>query len=191
MLKFVLVTRPIPTDEVLISQAKNGETGAFRSLVLRHQHQVRATVIGMLGKVVESEDVAQEVFIRFYRSLHKFRGEAQLSTYLTRIAINLSLTELKKRKKRHLSVVAIEGTTWPQPIEDESAHPDRQDNQQLIERALEELDPGFRAVVVLRMLQGYSTQETATLLDIPLGTVASRLSRAQLQLRNILEKWEA
>ncbi len=184
------MTRPTPTDTNLIEQARRGEQSAFKTLVLRHEQQVRATVIGMLGEVPEAEDVAQEVFIRFYRSLEKFRGEAELSTYLSRIAINLSLTALKKRQKHHLRVAAIDGDWQDLPLEDKAAHPDRHDDQELVQRALSMLEPDFRAVVVLRMIQGYSTQETADMLNIPMGTVGSRLSRAQLQLKEILEKWQ-
>lgn len=184
------MTQAIPTDEALIEQARNGEQAAFKALVLRHEQQVRATVLGMMGAVTEAEDVAQEVFIRFYRALSKFRGEAQLSTYLSRIAINLSLTALKKRQKRQLRVAAIDGKWQDLPLEDKASHPDRQDNRQLVQRALEMLDPDFRAVVVLRLMQGYSTKETAEMLNIPMGTVGSRLSRAQVQLKEILEKWE-
>ncbi|MBK7871041.1 MAG: sigma-70 family RNA polymerase sigma factor [Saprospiraceae bacterium] len=90
-----------PSDIELVKRAKQGDNAAFRMLVHRHEHQVRSIVIGMLGNTAESDDVAQEVFIRFYRSLGDFRGEAALSTYLSRIAINLSLNEIKRRDTRH------------------------------------------------------------------------------------------
>ncbi len=90
---------PHLSDIELIEKTKAGDQRAFGQLVSRHQSRVAATVIGMLGNSPEADDIGQEVFVRFYRSIVSFRGEANLSTYLTRIAINLSLNELKRRKK--------------------------------------------------------------------------------------------
>ncbi|MEO0471948.1 MAG: sigma-70 family RNA polymerase sigma factor, partial [Bacteroidota bacterium] len=88
------------TDIDLIAAVQTGQPEAFRLLVERYQAQVAATVIGMLGKGQEAEDVGQEVFIRFYRSLAQFQAKSALGTYLTRIAINLSLNAIKKRKRQ-------------------------------------------------------------------------------------------
>ncbi|NIR47450.1 sigma-70 family RNA polymerase sigma factor, partial [candidate division KSB1 bacterium] len=90
------------TDRELIDNVRAGDSQAFEQLVKRYESQVAATVIGMLGSCQEADDVGQEVFIRFYKAIHQFREEARLGTYLTRIAINLSLNELKRRKRRHL-----------------------------------------------------------------------------------------
>ncbi|MDH5745133.1 MAG: helix-turn-helix domain-containing protein, partial [Candidatus Aminicenantes bacterium] len=76
-------------EQELVRAAKNGDKNAFKELIKKYEHQVAATVIGMLGNCPEAEDVGQETFIRLYQSLDKFRGEASLGTYLTRIAINL------------------------------------------------------------------------------------------------------
>ncbi|RMH54101.1 MAG: sigma-70 family RNA polymerase sigma factor, partial [Bacteroidetes bacterium] len=91
-----------PSDETLVARARQGDEQAFRNLVERYESTVAATVIGMLGAGPEAEDVGQETFIRFYRALHQFRGEAAVGTYLTRIAINLSLNALKRRRRRRL-----------------------------------------------------------------------------------------
>ncbi|MDX1666037.1 MAG: sigma-70 family RNA polymerase sigma factor, partial [Saprospiraceae bacterium] len=88
------------TDEELVADAAEGDDSAFREIVARHERLVRSTVAGMLGYRPEVDDVAQEVFIRFYRSLDQFRGDAKLSSYLCRIAINLTLNEIKSRKSR-------------------------------------------------------------------------------------------
>ena len=88
-----------PSDEVLIGKCKRGDMAAFKMLVVRHEGKVAGVIRSMLGPTPEAEDVGQEVFIRFYDALGKFRGEAQVGTYLIRIAINLSLNELKKKKR--------------------------------------------------------------------------------------------
>lgn len=165
------------SDVELVSKARSGDLGAFKELVIRHEGKVAGVVRSMLGPTAEAEDVGQEVFIRFYGALSKFRGEAAVSTYLTRIAINLSLNELKKRK-RSSSLIRPE---------EHGAHvaagDDRRDLKEMIDVELDRLDPEFRAVVTLRLIEGYSTEETADILSIPLGTVLSRLARAQQKLR--------
>ena len=88
-----------PPDEELLERARGGDDRAFRVLVDRYQGVVAATVTGMLGLGDDAEDVGQETFIRFHRSLDRFRGESSVATSLTRIAINLSLTALKRRRR--------------------------------------------------------------------------------------------
>lgn len=162
---------------------------AFRQLVERHEVQVRSTVIGMLGETPEADDVSQEVFIRFYKALGNFRDEAALSTYLTRIAINLSLNELKKRKRKNTWLGSLKNDSPAYEMVDESEDPGRADMKDLLRKALKTLDADFRAVVVLRLIDGYSVKETAEILNLPEGTVASRLARAQNKLKTILSKW--
>lgn len=177
------------SDESLIQQAKKGNKKALQDLIGRYEQLVRSTVFGMLGNSPEAEDVAQEVFIRFYQKLDQYRGDAQLGTYLSRIAINLSLNELKRRKRNHQRFTFLQRADHELPIADPSADPDKQDTKDLVWKALQLLEPDFRTVVVLRMIDGYSVKETAQILKMPEGTVASRLARAQKKLKSILEKW--
>lgn len=176
-----------PTEQALIARAREGDERAFRQLVQQHQQQVRATVIGMLGDVPEADDVAQEVFVKLHENLNEFRGNAKLSTYLVRIAINLSLNEQKKRQRQQRRVKALDNEQHPLQIEDINANPERFETRDLLQQALDQLEPEFRAVVVLRLIDGYSVKETAEILDVPQGTVASRLARAQSRLRRLLE----
>ncbi|MBX2819587.1 MAG: RNA polymerase sigma factor [Rhodothermaceae bacterium] len=172
------------TDEELIQQVRSGHLDAYRYLVERYQGRVATTVKAMLGETNEAEDVGQETFIRFYKSIHSFRGDSSVSTYLHRIAVNLSLNELKRRK-RFLS--RFERQDDHHTVASASRDKlEELENKQLIQQALLNLKPDFRAVVVLRYIEGYSTKETAELLNIPLGTVLSRLSRAQNKLRDFL-----
>ncbi len=177
------------SDIELIALSRQGNMLAFRQLVQKHEAQIRSTVLGMLGDTSEIEDVTQEVFIRFYRSLDKFREEAALSTYLTRIAINLSLNEIKKRKRKKNWLSSIQKNNSPRDLIDHSTDPGRAEMKDLLRRALNTLETDFRVVVVLRLIDGYSVKETAEILNLPVGTVASRLARAQKKLKTILNNW--
>ncbi len=169
------------TDEVLIEESLRGDLSAFKVLVNKHEGAVAGVVKSMLGSTEEAADVGQEVFIRFYQSMTKFKGESSVRTYLIRIAINLSLNELKKRKHRlSFFAAASEG--------DHVATADNKlDLKEWLEYEFNQLEPEFKSVATLRLVEGYSTEETAELLQIPLGTVLSRLSRAQKKLRSRLQ----
>jgi RNA polymerase sigma-70 factor (ECF subfamily) len=172
----------------LIKASIGGEKGAFGEIVKRYQGMVARTVKSMLGDTVFSEDIGQEVFIKLYHSLPEFRGEAKLSTYIQKIAVNLTLNEIKRRK-RFLSMFSQTGNSEMHEY-DVADHDDeeRKDAKEIVGKALMKMDPKSRIILTMRMLQGYSTKETAEILELPLGTVLSRLSRAQDQLRNILKK---
>lgn len=174
------------SDLELIKMTMNGDMSAFSVIVVRYEDSIARTIMGMIGDVPVADDIGQEVFIRFYRSLNKFKGESSLKTYLTRIAINLTLNEIK-REKRILGMFKRnerENENMP-AIEDQYKS---SDNRELVRMALQHLQPQFRMVIVLRIMEGYSTKETAKILKIPMGTVLSRLARAQKQLKPILEK---
>ncbi len=174
------------SDDKLLVRARAGDEVAFRQLVERYERLVRATVGGMLGDSPEAEEVAQDTFIQFFRKLNDFRGESRLSTYLCRIAINLSHNQLVHRQRRQRWEAGWQGNReWP-PLPDRSQDPARGELREALKQALQELDPDARAVVVLRLIDGYSVKETAEILGLPAGTVASRLARAQKKLKERL-----
>ena len=177
-------------DVALVEAARDGSEEAFRELVARYENRVASVVIRMLGDTPEAEDVGQETFIRFYRGLRRFRGQASVGTYLTRIAINLSLTELKKRRRRSIFVpFTPPGGEHDAPeldYADPAASAEYDDTADRIQAALHRLKPEFRSVIVLRLMDGYSTKETAGLLGLPIGTVLSRLRRSQEKLKRML-----
>ena len=173
------------TDHELLQLARTGNKQSFEQLVKRFEYQVAATVIGMLGKGQEAEDVGQEVFVRFYKTLDRFREDSKLGTYLTRIAINLSLNELKRRKRRQLLFKKPDDHVNGALVDPEDST-SKGERRGLVQMAIQKLAPEFRSVIVLRLIEGYSTEETAEILNIPAGTVLSRLSRAQKKLRNFL-----
>lgn len=175
-------------ESVLVKASLGGDKRAFQEIVERYRRMVAKTVKGMLGDSVYAEDIGQEVFIKLYQSLSEFRGDSKLSTYIQRIAINLTLNEIKRRK-RFFSMFSQSGNNEMHEFDiPDSDHQEKRDASEIVNKALQALEPRFRSVVAMRMLQGYSTKETAEILNLPLGTVLSRLSRAQEQLKDILSK---
>jgi RNA polymerase sigma-70 factor (ECF subfamily) len=182
-------TRIVSVDEAaLLAAARRSDESAWRTLVDRHEGAVAAVVIGMLGPGDEADDVGQETFIRFFRSLGSFRGESSVKTWLQRIAINLSLNALKRRKRglrRFLDLDDADEATPQLQSSDIAAH-DARTTIEMVRAAVTRLPEKQRPVVVLRMIEGYSTRETADILGIPEGTVLSRLARAMDHLRQQL-----
>ncbi len=173
-------------EKKLISLARDGDKDAFKELVLKFEPQIAGTVIGMLGPGPEAEDVGQETFVRFYRSLPKFRGESSLSTYLTRIAINLCLNVIRKRKIR--TMVFFRKTKLEANQTRDSVNADSLFiAKELINKGLQMLDNRFRTVIILRYMNGHTSEETAEILNIPKGTVMSRLARGMDKLKEILK----
>ena len=171
-------------EQALVARARDGDSAAFRELVERYEGLVAATVTGMLGPGPEADDVGQRTFIRFYEALGQYRGEGGLAPYLTRIAMNLSLNALESRQRRRRRFPRREA-------KDDLADPAAPDEpafewQEVVGQALDRLKPKHRAVVVLRLIDGYSTREAAELLGVPVGTVLSRLARAQDELKALL-----
>jgi len=170
----------VTEEAILVKAALDGNKEAFGDIVTKYQKMVARTVKGMLGDSIFTDDIGQEVFIKLYYS--------KLSTYIQKIAVNLTLNEIKRRK-RFFSMFSQKGNNEMYEFEvADQDNEERRDSKELVNKALLAMDPKFRIILTMRMLQGYSTKETAEILDLPLGTVLSRLSRAQEQLRNILEK---
>ncbi len=177
-----------PTDQELVERARTGDPLAFEQIIHRYEGQVAATAIGMMGRCPEADDVGQETFIRLHTYLHKYRGDAALGTYIVRIAINQSLKALKQRKRRRERFVRYDPEVLESmgPVVEGSDAVDARERERFVHAALGQINPEQRAVVVLRMLEGYSTQETAAMLNVPEGTVMSRLSRALDRLKGLL-----
>jgi len=174
------------SDEQLVKEAREGDKPAFKELIMRLEPRVAKIVIGMLGNCPEADDVGQETFVRFYRALGSFRGESSVVTYVTRIAINLSLNELNRRKRK-FSLFSRDDSDNVGDIPDTKNSEASFENRELIQWALQKIRAEYRIVLVLRLMEGYSTEETAGLLKIPIGTVTSRLYRAQIKMRELLD----
>jgi RNA polymerase sigma-70 factor (ECF subfamily) len=185
-----LVLEPrVPTEDQLVDAARQGDRQAFGQLVERHMESVARTIAGILGRTDEVDDVAQDVFIKFYDTLPNYRGDAAVETYLKRIALNKSLDMLRKIKRRRMKLVDADTVRADEAAlsVDGNREIDDRETTRIVQKAIEELSPRHRAVVVLRMIEGYSTEQTAEILEVPYGTVLSRLNRAMDRLRVNLE----
>ncbi|HYB40929.1 MAG TPA: sigma-70 family RNA polymerase sigma factor [Candidatus Methylomirabilis sp.] len=173
----------------LLRRLHAGEAEAFEELVRTHQHQVFGVALRMLGNAAEAEEIAQEVFLRAHRALREFRGDAKLSTWLYTIASRLCLTRLAAGERSMLrqgeeSVARLPGDAGgPDTLLEQS------ELDAALHRAIAELPDERRIVVVLRDLEGLSYEEIGAALDLPTGTVRSRLHRARLNLKDKLERF--
>ena len=179
------------SDAALVAATLGGESAAFGEIVRRYESAVAATVIGMMGPGDEAEEVGQLTMVKLYQSLDRFKGDAQLKTYVTRIAMNSALDALRRRKRNLLRFIeppSNDQEAWEDKIPSGEDHAEAFENRQLVQYALSRLKPEFRSVAVLRLMHGNSVDEVAEILGVAQGTVLSRLSRAKKQLTDILRK---
>ncbi len=185
-----LALAPVTIDEPypeLLARARAGESSAFRTLVERLQPIVASVVIGMLGAGDDADDVGQETFVRFHAALDQFRGDASVETYVRRIAMNLSLNALKRRKRFRWRLLSRDQSTVPLAEPPVAAYDiERTERIDMVRRAVAQLGEKQRSVVVLRLLDERSTNETADILGLPPGTVMSRLARGMAELERLL-----
>ena len=171
------------SDHHLMARARVGDAHAFRVLVERYESVVASVVIGMLGAGDDADDAGQETFIRFHAALAQFRGDAAVSTYLRKIAMNLSLNALKRRTRDRSRLVRRDVAIAPLDEPSVAAVDiEQHERRDAVRRAVAQLGEKHRSVVVLRLLEGLSTNETADALQLPPGTVMSRLSRGMREL---------
>jgi RNA polymerase sigma-70 factor (ECF subfamily) len=166
-------------DEALVRRARAGDRPAFSLLVDRYQAPVYRVVRGILADPAECEDVTQEVFLKAFANLSRFRGDARFFTWLYRIAVNEAF---RARSRRTLPVTDALPEAEAPPREE--IDPDAPSHAAL-QRLLGRLSDEHRAIVTLRDLEGLSYQEVAEALEIPIGTVESRLFRARRELREL------
>lgn len=182
-----------PTDAHLVRQTLAGQPAQYRLIVERHQQAVFNAAYRLLGHREEAADMAQETFLRAYRALDSFQTDKPLAPWLCRIAINLSLNRLKRRRPT-VSLddeqLGLEEAAFDIP--DSAAEPQaqmlRHEQQQTLRQAILALPPEQRAVIELRHFQEQSYEEIADSLGLSLANVKSRLFRGRKKLRQILEK---
>lgn len=177
-------------ESELIRRAKRGDQDAFGQLVLEHQNKVYTLCVHMAGRE-EAEDLAQEAFLKAWRSLDSFREESSFATWMHRLTTNICLDHLRRQTKRqNLNAVSLDDEEeWTEPA-DPGADPheqlERSERGRALAAALRGLPDHHRQVLVMREIGGLSYQEIAQSLSADVGTVKSRISRAREQLRKIL-----
>ncbi|MFP4176284.1 MAG: RNA polymerase sigma factor [Candidatus Brocadiia bacterium] len=190
------MTDSCDTDGKLIGRAVAGDQEAFGELVRRNKDYVYNAAVHLLGPTPEAEDVAQEVFVKACRGIDGFRGECSFSTWLYGIMLNCVRSRWRKQGRRP-DVLSLEANGdeeddgfSPEPEDTDADGPEerllREERRDLVRRAILRLPTQFREIVILRDLQDLSYRELSAALDIPLGTVKSRLARARDALREEL-----
>ncbi|HLK57693.1 MAG TPA: sigma-70 family RNA polymerase sigma factor [Chthonomonadaceae bacterium] len=173
-------------EQELVQRIQSGDKQAFESLLDAYETRVYRLALRFTGNVPDAEDVTQEVFLGVYKSLGRFRGSSTLGTWIYRIAMNHCL---EYRRKRRLELTPYEEeltlvtSDWR---EDPVQSADHRELSEKVEAAINCLSPLHRDVVVLHELQGLTYQEVAETLNVPVGTVKSRLSNAFRRLRDLL-----
>ena len=178
-------------DSTLVRRALDGEGDAFSALVVRHQKRAFWVVFHLVGKVEDARDVTQEAFLRLHRSLRQYDFARNFFTWFHRILTNLAIDHL--RKHRHAAGAAsLDELPGGLADEREAGVPlwERTERRELVHRVLEALDPRFRAVLVMRDLQGMAGQEIAPILGITHSTVRWRLHRARQMFQAHWERLE-
>ena len=191
-------TSPLPglrTDQDLVEQAQRGDRAAIERLMRSHNRLLYRVARGVLRNDDDAEDCVQEAYLQALRSLHRFRGESNLSTWLTRIVLNAALQRLRGRHRWDDSVsvdnvIDLEPRLAAQvdPVERPDDAAWRAEMRRLLEREIDRLPLPFRTVFVLRALEERSVEEAAACLGIPPATVRTRFFRARGLLREALER---
>lgn len=177
----------IESDERLVASARNGDERSFEELVIRHAPRIHAVVARMLQDRTATEDIVQEAFIRAWRALRSFRGDAQFSTWLYRIAVNEANRHLARDAKRELLPYEDVMMKVPDLTADVHGRAEANQTRRNLEQLLAELPGNYRAAVVLRDVEGLSNEEAADLLGLDLRNFKSRLHRGRMALRGQLE----
>ena len=191
-------TKPQPPDAALFRRAAAGDVGAFESIALRYEKYVYNLARRVLYNPEDAKDAAQEIMIKIFKNLRKCRDANSLTAWIGKISVNTCLDELRRRKTNATYSLDLELETEDGAIEAEipsgESTPEeilaRKETAGDIRAALDTLAPEHKALVVLRDIYGYSYTEMADFTGVDLGTVKSRLNRARLRLRKILDQRE-
>jgi RNA polymerase sigma-70 factor (ECF subfamily) len=199
------VARGVRPDVALLLKAQKGDRGAYGQIIVLYQDRLFNAVLRMVGDREEARELTQEAFTRGLMSLDSFRGDASPYTWLFRIAVNLAISQL--RKVQRVRVFSLDRPTTNRRYDDEDQaaglkdrvardksegppqRAERRERDEAVLAALGRLDAEYRAVLVMRDIEGFDYQQMADILGLPLGTLKSRLFRARLALRDELRTY--
>ena len=176
------------TDRELVATAANGAEGSFEELVRRYQRPISSYVYRMVGDYESALDLTQEIFIKVYGSLSRYRAEFKFSTWIYKIAHNCAVDHLRRNAGRERSLLAgLEGDSYELPIESGSPSPEqeseRRERRLEIEFVVRSLPAAYRELIALRHSQDLTYEEIVEVTGLPLGTVKNRLFRAREMMR--------
>ena len=182
------------SEEQLVAAAQAGSLSAFEELVECYETRVFRVALGIAQSHEDAEEIMQNAFVQAFKNIARFRGDSRFYTWLVRITINEGLMKVRRRRYNEIS---IDDQTEEGPLvcelEDWGPNPEQRYSQEELRRILAttiaQLHPGYRVVFQLRDVEGFSTQETADALDLSPTAVKSRLRRARLQLRHLLNDY--
>ncbi len=189
-----------PNDAALVQRLQAGDAGAFTELVLRYQDRVFNAAWRICGNAEDARDVTQDAFLKAYESIGSFRGASGFYTWVFRIAVNLAISHRRSMKRRptqsldapaehHLAgsqAATLAARVQEQQPHDPASRGMSSEMQGHVVTALQQIDDEFRAVIVLRDIEGFDYRQIADILDVAPGTVKSRLHRGRLALRKLL-----
>jgi RNA polymerase sigma-70 factor (ECF subfamily) len=178
------------TDDQLIDEALAGRSAAFGQLVLKYQDRLFTALAHANGCVEDARDAAQDAFVQAFVKLETFRGNSSFYTWLYRIAFNAAASRARK-KRPHESLDARREAAGAEPLDHRNGRPtdglERNERVEQVRTALDGLPHDYRVVLVLREIDGCDYEQISDILDVPVGTVRSRLHRARLQLKDQLK----
>jgi RNA polymerase sigma-70 factor (ECF subfamily) len=171
-------------ERELVLKALAGDERAFRKILESHYTLIYSVVRGVAGQRAETDDIVQEIFIRIFRALGDFRGDSRLSTWIYRIARNVALNAIDRRKPQVIPI--DECAELPASGESPETSYRRRIGRERLERLMERLDEKQRVAIELRYIGDKSYEEIAEIMDIPLGTVKTHIFRAKLSLKRMI-----
>ena len=183
--------RELP-DRELVLRCQRNESRAFDELVARHQDRVYTAVTRFCGNAEDAADIVQRAFINAFRKIQEFKGDSAFSTWIYRIAFNQAISFRRENRRPAVSIYSSkddEKVVEPAVDSNPTEKLEGEETQKKVQQALEMLEEGDRQIILLKDLQGHSYDEIATIMQIPKGTVRSRLHRARLELKSKLKSY--
>ena len=181
------------SDEVLIKKFQDGDINAYNQIVYRYKDRLLNFIYRFLNDLDRAEDLLQDTFLKLYTHKDSYQEIAKFSTWLYTIAANLARTELRKLKRRKtFSVTELSREDREFIVSSSDADPSEdhlsKNFEKMVERALLELPDDFKTIIILRDIQELSYDDISKIVELPIGTVKSRINRGKLKLRDILNK---